>query len=42
MDPFGHAWSLGTHKEDVAPAEMKKRMEAYMAKMAEAQRTRTA
>lgn len=42
MDPFGHAWSLATHKEDVAPAEMKKRTEAYIAKMAEAQRTRTA
>jgi len=42
MDPFGHSWSLATHKEDVAPAEMKKRSEAYMAKMAEAQRTRTA
>jgi PhnB protein len=42
MDPFGHSWSLATHKEDVAPPEMKKRTEAYMAKMAEAQRTRTA
>src|SRR5437016_2624520 len=21
-DPFGHSWSLATHKEDVAPAEM--------------------
>lgn len=42
MDPFGHAWSMATHKEDVAPAEMKKRAEAHMAKMAEAQRTRTA
>jgi PhnB protein len=42
MDPFGHAWSLATHKEDVAPAEMKKRTEVHMAKMAEAQRTRTA
>ena len=42
MDPFGHAWSLATHKEDVAPAEMKKRTEAHVAKLAEAQRTRTA
>jgi PhnB protein len=24
-DPFGHAWSLGTHKEDLAPAEIRKR-----------------
>lgn len=30
-DPFGHEWSVGTHKEDVPPAEMKKRMEAAMA-----------
>jgi PhnB protein len=32
-DPFGHSWSLATHKEDVAPAEMEKRMKAEMAKM---------
>jgi PhnB protein len=32
-DPFGHAWSLATHKEDVAPEEMQKRMKAEMAKM---------
>ena len=25
MDPYGHSWSLATHKEDVAPAEPKKR-----------------
>jgi PhnB protein len=42
VDPYGHVWSLATHKEDVAPAEMKKRIEAHMSKMAEAQRTRTA
>jgi PhnB protein len=34
-DPFGHAWSLATHVEDVAPAEMDKRMKAEMAKMAQ-------
>ncbi|PWU05770.1 MAG: glyoxalase [Terriglobia bacterium] len=39
-DPFGHSWSLATHKEDVAPAEMQKRMKEEMEKMA--QRTRTA
>jgi PhnB protein len=27
-DPFGHAWSVATHKEDVSPEEMKKRAEA--------------
>jgi PhnB protein len=27
-DPFGHSWALATHKEDVTPEEMKKRMAA--------------
>jgi PhnB protein len=31
VDPFGHSWSLATHKEDVAPEEMKKRAEKAMA-----------
>src|ERR1041385_1116528 len=26
-DPFGHSWSVATHKEDVAPAEMSRRMQ---------------
>jgi PhnB protein len=26
-DPFGHKWTILTHKEDVSPDEMKKRME---------------
>jgi PhnB protein len=34
-DPFGHQWGLATHKEDVAPAEMKKRSDAFMAQMAQ-------
>lgn len=34
-DPFGHSWSVATHKEDVAPAEMSKRMQEYAAKMAQ-------
>ena len=38
IDPFGHSWSLATHKEDVAPEEMGRRMKEEMAKMA--QRTR--
>jgi PhnB protein len=33
VDPFGHHWSLATHKEDVRPAEMKKRAMAAMAQM---------
>ena len=24
-DPYGHIWSIATHKEDVAPEEMAKR-----------------
>jgi PhnB protein len=32
-DPFGHSWSMATHKEDVVPAEMRNRMEREMAKM---------
>jgi len=32
-DPFGHSWSVATHKEDIAPAEMSKRMQEAMAKM---------
>jgi PhnB protein len=33
-DPYGHAWGLATHKEDVSPEEMKKRAQAAMAEMA--------
>ncbi len=33
-DAFGITWSVATHKEDVAPAEMDKRMKEMMAKMA--------
>lgn len=36
-DPFGHSWSLATHKEDVAPAEMAKRTKEAMAKMSQHQ-----
>lgn len=32
-DPFGHNWSIGTHKEDVAPEEMERRMREATAKM---------
>ena len=27
VDPFGHVWTFATHKEDVSPEEMKRRME---------------
>lgn len=36
-DPFGHSWSVATHKEDVAPAELTKRAQEAMAKMAQPQ-----
>jgi PhnB protein len=28
VDPFGHKWAIATHKEDVTPDEMQKRMAA--------------
>jgi PhnB protein len=28
IDPFGHAWTISTHVEDVSPEEMKRRMDA--------------
>jgi PhnB protein len=31
-DPFGHKWTIATHKEDVPPEEMKRRMDAEMQK----------
>ena len=36
-DPFGHQWSLATHKEDVSPKEMEKRTKEAMAKMGQQQ-----
>jgi PhnB protein len=30
-DPFGHLWWVATHKEDVAPEEMQRRVEAMFA-----------
>jgi PhnB protein len=30
-DPFGHEWGIGTHVRDVAPEEMKKAAEDWMA-----------
>ena len=29
-DPFGHIWTVATHKEDVAPEEMEERMKKTM------------
>ena len=30
VDPFGQLWTISTHKEDVSPDEMKRRMKAMM------------
>jgi PhnB protein len=30
-DPFGHVWTVATHKEDVAPEEIDKRLAAMAA-----------
>ncbi len=32
-DPFGHIWSLATHKEDVSEEELEERAKAFYAKM---------
>jgi PhnB protein len=29
-DPFGHVWTIATHKEDVPPEEMNRRLEELM------------
>lgn len=31
-DPFGHVWTIATHKEDVSQQEMHRRMEAFTKK----------
>lgn len=31
-DPFGHIWFFATHKEDIAPDEIKRRAEALFKK----------
>ena len=33
-DPFGHVWSIATHKEDLSEEEMAERSKAAMAEMA--------
>lgn len=33
-DPFGHKWTLATHKEDLSPQEMRKRADVFFAQMA--------
>jgi PhnB protein len=29
-DPFGHVWTIATHKEDVSPEEINRRFEAFV------------
>ena len=31
-DPFGHQWTIATHKEDLSPEEIDRRMKAMMKK----------
>lgn len=33
IDPFGHTWGLATHIEDVSPAQIRKRQQAFFAAM---------
>jgi len=33
-DPFGHAWSIATHKEDLTPEQLTERSQKWMAEMA--------
>jgi uncharacterized glyoxalase superfamily protein PhnB len=35
VDPFGHRWALLSHVEDVAPEEIKRRLDAAFAQMAQ-------
>jgi PhnB protein len=34
VDPFGHSWTIATHKEDVSMEEMERRMAAMAGKTA--------
>ncbi|HEX9745054.1 MAG TPA: VOC family protein [bacterium] len=33
IDPYGHKWSVATHKEDLTPEEMEKRSNEYFSRM---------
>lgn len=37
-DPFGHVWSLATHKEDLTPEQIKERGEKFMKEFAGAKK----
>ena len=36
VDPFGHEWGLATHREDLTPAEISKRAQAFFSQMPKA------
>ena len=38
VDPFGHKWSLATHKADLTPEQLEKGQREWLAKMQEAQK----
>lgn len=35
VDPFGHAWGIGTHKEDLSPHQIEERAKTFFAQMAQ-------
>lgn len=35
VDPFGHSWSIATHKRDLTPEQMQEGMKEMMSKMPE-------
>lgn len=42
VDPFGHRWTLATHKEDVPEGELQRRFHEFMAQMRNAPESGTA
>ncbi|MGH9512203.1 MAG: VOC family protein [Terriglobales bacterium] len=38
VDPFGHSWGIATHKEDLSPQEMDKRIKDFFAQMQQPQK----
>ena len=38
VDPFGHEWSMATHKEDLSREEIQKRQTEFFAKQAKGQK----
>ncbi len=42
IDPYGHRWSIMTHKEDLSSAEVEERAKAFYAQMAQQAQKKTA